>query len=235
MLVGLPFRAIVFDLDGTLIDSAGDLTSALNCVLTESGRAPVTLPQVKRMVGDGSAKLVERGFAASGVPISAADLPVRLARFLEVYEAGANDLTRPYDGVTDTLARLAARGLKLGVCTNKPGRATRLVLEALDLARYFTAIAGGDAFSVRKPDPGHVLGLLDRLGISPANAAMVGDNEHDAAAARAAGLPIILVSYGYARASLSDIAPDAVIDRFADLPAALERIGDRMGRNVVVP
>lgn len=227
----LSLRAIVFDLDGTLIDSAGDLATALNRVLDESGRTQVTLAQVKRMIGDGSAKLVERGFAATGAPPNAADIPTHLARFLEIYEAGADELTRLYEGVADTIAALDARGLKLGICTNKPDRATRGVLATFGLDRHFAAAAGGDAFSVRKPDPGHVLGVLARLGVQPAEAVMVGDNEHDAAAARAAGLPIILVSYGYARASLAEIAPDAVIDRFADLPAAL----DRIGRSAAVP
>lgn len=231
MLARHPLRAIVFDLDGTLIDSAGDLAAALNRVLAESGRTQVTLAQVKRMIGDGSAKLVERGFVATGALPSSVDLATHLARFLEIYEAGADELTRPYEGVADTLAHLAARGLKLGICTNKPDRATHRVLGAFNLASHFVAVAGGDAFPVRKPDPGHVLGVLARLGVPPADAVMVGDNEHDAAAARAAGLPIILVSYGYAHASLADIGPDAVIDRFADLPAAL----DRIWRDALVP
>lgn len=216
--------AVVFDLDGTLIDSAGDLAAALNRMLGEAGRPTVALAQVKRMIGDGSAKLIERGFAATGSVPAPAILKARLARFLELYEADSANLTRPYDGVAETLAALARRGLKLGVCTNKPDAATRRVLDELDLGSHFAAVAGGDAFAVRKPDPGHLLGLLDRLGVSPDAAIMVGDNEHDAAAARAAGLPIVLVSYGYARTPLAEIAPDAIIDRFADLPAALDRL-----------
>jgi len=219
-----PWRAIVFDLDGTLIDSAGDLAAALNRMLAESGRGQVTVAQFKRMIGDGSAKLVERGFAATGAIPDGATLQGKLARFLEIYEAASAVLTRPYQGVPETLGVLRARGLRLGVCTNKPDAATRRVLDDLGLAGQFDAIAGGDTFAVRKPDPGHLKGLLDQLAVPPSAAIMVGDNEHDAAAARSAGLPMILVSYGYARSPVAEIRPDAVIDRFDDLPAALDQL-----------
>jgi phosphoglycolate phosphatase len=214
---------LVFDLDGTLIDSAPDLRAALNEMLRERGRAPLSLPQVRSMIGDGAAALVARALEASGVePAGAASA---LPRFLQLYEADAVRLTRPYPEVPSTLAALRRRGYRTAICTNKPQHATYTVLEGLGLLPLFDGIAGGDRFAVRKPDPGHLVELIDSLGARIGAAAMVGDSEIDAAAAHAAGLPLVLMRYGYARSDPEALAADALLDDFADLPATLDRLG----------
>jgi len=214
---------LVIDLDGTLVDSAPDLQAALNEMLRERGLAPLSLPQVKRMIGDGAAAMVARALEASGIgPVGAENA---LPRFLQLYEADAVRLTQPYPRVPETLTALRRRGYRTAICTNKPQHATYAVLDGLGLLPLFDEIAGGDHFAVRKPDPGHLLGLIEEMGASVQRAAMIGDNEHDAAVARGAGVPLVLMRYGYARVEPASLAADALLDNFADLPAALDRLG----------
>jgi phosphoglycolate phosphatase len=213
---------LVFDLDGTLVDSAPDLHAALNQMLRERGRPALPLPQVKRMIGDGVPTLVSRALAASGAnPAAAAGA---LSRFLEIYEANAVRLTRPYPKVPETLASLRRQGYRTAICTNKPQRATIAVIEGLGMIELFDGIAGGDRFPVKKPDPGHLLGLIGELEARAEASAMIGDNENDAAAARAAGIPLVLMRYGYARVDPESLAADALLDHFAELPRALARL-----------
>ena len=214
---------LVFDLDGTLVDSAPDLRAALNEMLRERGRPPLSLPQVKRMIGDGAPALVARALAASGS--DPGDAASALPRFIELYEADAVRLSRAYPAVPETLVALRRRGYRTAICTNKPQNATLMVLEGLGLLPLFDGVAGGDRFPVRKPDPGHLLGLIGAIGARAEAAAMVGDSENDAAVARGAGLPLVLMRYGYARTDLESFAAEALLDHFADLPAALERLG----------
>jgi phosphoglycolate phosphatase len=214
---------LVFDLDGTLVDSVPDLRAALNQMLHERGRRSLSPPQVKRMVGDGAPALVARALAASGADPSEA--VGALPRFLEIYEANAAQLTRPYPGVPETLAALRRRGYRAAICTNKPQRATMAVLQGVGLLPFFDGVAGGDHFTVRKPDPGHLLGLISEMGASRAATAMIGDNENDAAAAHAAAVPLVLMRYGYARVDTDSLAADALLDRFSELPRTLDRLG----------
>jgi phosphoglycolate phosphatase len=211
---------LIFDLDGTLVDSAPDLHRSLNLVLAEQGRRPVSLADIRAMVGDGAAKLVERGFADTGEPVDPAARPALVERFLVHYSAGRHGLTQPFPGVAATLGHLQARGCRLGVCTNKPYRPTVDVLEILGLARFFDAVTGGDSLAVRKPDPGHLLGTLDLLGGSPDRTVMIGDSANDVAVARAARVPVVLVAYGYTRVPATELGADAVIERFDDLLSA---------------
>ena len=219
----MPDFLLVFDLDGTLIDTVPDLANALNQVLREHGYTPFASREVQNMVGDGIPALVTRGFAARGA--DAAEARAALPRFLAFYEANATNLSRAYPGVRETLHDLRRQGYRMAVCTNKAERATVAVLRGLDLFDLFDGIAGGDRFAVRKPDPGHLLGLIDELGGRPERAAMIGDNENDAAAAHAAGLPLILMRYGYARVEPATLEPAVLLDHFADLPEALQRLG----------
>lgn len=213
---------LVFDLDGTLVDSVPDLAAAVNALLGERGRPPLAQEAVKRMIGDGMPALLARALAAAGDPSeSAAVLP----RFLALYEANATRLSRPYPAVPETLAELRRRGYRTAVCTNKPQRATLVVLRGLGLLPLFDGIAGGDRFAVKKPAPGHLTGLIAELGGAADRAAMIGDNENDAAAAHAARVPLVLMRYGYARADPQTLGAAALLDEFADLPQTLERLG----------
>ena len=205
-------RAVVFDLDGTLIHSLPDLTAAVNDTLAEDGRAPLTEAEVGPMVGDGAHTLVERAFAArGGLPGPVAPL---LARFLGHYEPNATRLTRPFDGVVETLEHLKARGLVLAVCTNKPTAATHAILDELGLDHFFAVVVGGDDTPALKPDAAHVHTVLDRLGVSADEAVLVGDSINDVLAAKAAGVASIVVSFGYARTPARELGADLVVDDF---------------------
>lgn len=217
-----PIRAVAFDLDGTLVDSVADLMHASNALLAELGRPPVDLPSVRSFVGDGAPKLVERVLAATGGRPAPEEEARCLQRFLAIYEADPSAHSALYPGVADTLGRLAEAGLRLGVCTNKPMGATVRLLDDLGIAGFFAAVVGGDSYPTRKPSPEPVLGLLERLGVRPDEAAFVGDNEHDVAAARAAGVArVLVVPYGYTRVPLDDLPHDGILDGFADLAGRL--------------
>lgn len=219
-------EGLVLDLDGTLIDSAPDLHAAANILLAEAGREPLSLPAVVGMIGDGMPMLVERAFAATGAPPAEADMPHLARRFLEIYQDPSRDhLTRVYPGVPETLDRLRHEGLRLAVCTNKMEEAAVAVLRDLGLADRLDAVVGSDRVPARKPDPAHVLAALERIAVSAGRAALVGDGPNDVAAARGAGLPVVILSYGYSRAPADQLGADRVIDRFCDLPAALASIG----------
>jgi len=222
-------KAVVFDLDGTLVDSAPDLQAALNRLLAEEGRRPLALEDVTGMVGDGAARFVERGFAATGAAVTGPALDALVQRFLIDYEANACVATRPFPGVVEALARLKACGLALGVCTNKPAAATREVLAGVGLASYFDCVVGGDSVpGARKPDPRPVWAVLEGLGVPPAQAVVVGDSANDVAAAHAAGLPAIVVATGYTRVPPETLGAELVIDGFAQLPAAFADIRPRV-------
>ncbi|WP_020648950.1 phosphoglycolate phosphatase [Solimonas variicoloris] len=219
---GAPPRALLFDLDGTLVDSVGDLHACLNRLLAGRGLPPLAVAQVRTMVGDGVRKLLERGLAAVGADPGEATLDAAVAVFMADYLAHPVVQTRPYPGVAGTLAALHAAGLPMAVCTNKPEAASLAVLDALGLRRYFAAVIGGDSTPRRKPDPMPLKVALDRLGVATADAVMVGDGRHDADAARAAGTGFIGVDYGYGADGLAALQPPPRrLPRFADLPAAL--------------
>jgi phosphoglycolate phosphatase len=219
----MPGFLLLFDLDGTLIDSVPDLTNALNGILSERGYAPLVPEEVKPMVGDGIPALVARAFAARGG--SGEEAAELLPHYIAIYEANATRLTRPYPGVRETLAELRRRGYRTAICTNKLQRATVRVLRGLELDDLFDGVAGGDRYAVRKPDPGHLLQLIREMGGQPKRAAMIGDSENDAAAGHAASVPVLLMHYGYAQSDPQSLSPDAVVDSFAELPQALERLG----------
>jgi phosphoglycolate phosphatase len=219
-LPALVFPALVFDLDGTLVDSVPDLHRGVNHMLASYEAPALPIATVRRMVGDGVPALVGRALRAAGREMI--DAAAAIQRFLDFYESSATELTRPYPDVPETLERLAAAGHRLAVCTNKPLRPTALVLEALDLARFFSAIVGGDSLPLRKPDPAPLRLALDQLGVAPREAALIGDSEIDMATARNAGVYAMLVSYGYARIPIADIDADVVVERFGDVPAALQ-------------
>ncbi len=223
---GNSIEAVVFDLDGTLIDSAPDLRTAVNRMLAEKGRRTLGLGAVTAMVGDGVHKLVERALAATGKETpTGGELARSTRRFLGFYEGHGAVLTRAYAGAVEALKCLRKDGYALGICTNKPHGATCEILGALDLEGYFSAVLGGDSLGgVRKPDPRHLLAAVGRLGAGPENAVMVGDTENVVAAARGAGVPVIAVAFGYAKVPAKELGADAVIGHFDELPEAIRRL-----------
>lgn len=210
---------IVFDLDGTLVDSASDMHAAVNRILAGAGRSEITLAQTRTFIGDGVPKFVERAIAASGSALDTAALTAITADFLADYQDNASTLTRPFPDVVDTLRALRERGHRLAICTNKPQRASDNLLRDLGLAELFEVIGAGDRYPTRKPDPGHLLGVLAELGVGPDAAMMVGDNEHDAETARAAAVRFALVPYGYARAPLDTLPATFRLEGFEDILA----------------
>ena len=216
---------LICDLDGTLVDSLPDLAESLSILLAEAGRRALCEAEVRTMVGDGVAVLVERGFAATGARPEAAALAARVARFLEIYETRLTLRTRPYPGAEQALGQLRDAGWRLAVCTNKPERASREILAALGLDGLIEEVAGGDTFPLRKPDPGHILGLLGLMDAAPSAAVMLGDGANDVAAAHAARLPAIAVSHGYGTTPAAALGAERVIDHFDELPGALAALG----------
>lgn len=211
-------RTAIFDLDGTLVDSRPDIRAALNRLMAARGQPPFALEEVTRFIGDGVPVLLQRAFAARGLPAD----PTALPAFIADYEANAAVETRPFPGMVAALDSLSAAGWRMAVCTNKPERAARLLLEALGLGGRFAALGGGDSFPVRKPDPAHVLATLGAAGGEPAHAVMVGDHHNDIASGRGAGLPAVFCLWGYGLPEMADGAPAAAAPE--ELPALLERL-----------
>jgi len=213
---------ILFDLDGTLADTAPDLAATLNVVLSEIGAKPVAPDDVRHMVGHGARRLIENSLKACGRYPDDDALDRLTARFIVHYGEHIAVESCPFPGVEAALGALKRGGGKLAVCTNKTEALSVKLLRALDLGGYFDVIAGADTFPVRKPDPGHLLMAVERVAGDPSRAVMVGDSETDVRAARAAGLPIIGVTFGYTPTPIQEFEPDAVISHFDALIPALE-------------
>lgn len=211
-------EAIVWDLDGTLVDSAPDLRTALNAVLDKRGFFTHSLETVRSMIGAGVPKLVERGFNAVGVRVDATQLHALVEIFKEEYKTCATDLTRPYAGIVDALEQIRTLNIPMGVCTNKPEAFTRQILEGLGLSRFFSSVVGGDTTDRRKPDPLPLLTCLQGLDAKPAASLMIGDSAHDVHAAHAAGVFVGVVPWGYRSAPVEDLGADFILRDLAALP-----------------
>ncbi|HEV2364400.1 MAG TPA: phosphoglycolate phosphatase [Caulobacteraceae bacterium] len=216
--------AIVFDLDGTLVDTAPDLVGTLNELLLAEGAPPLALDVARPLIGGGARRLMARGWAAAGLELDPARMPELYDRFIAAYRARIADHSVPFPGVEEALEELAAGGAKLAVCTNKPTALSLELLSRLGLAARFRAIVGPEFAPAPKPDPRHLLAALERLGARPDRALMVGDSPADAAAARDAGAGLVLVSYGYTETPAADLSPDALVDDFAELPQTCARL-----------
>lgn len=214
------FDLVIFDLDGTLVDTSPDLCAALNHALEDIGRPAVDADTVRHLVGHGARALIERGLALSGTA-DEATVERALPAFLRFYAAHIADGSRPYEGAEAAMDALAAAGTTLAVCTNKPVALAEQLIAALGWTSRFAAVLGGDSIAVRKPDPAHVVATARAAGHGLERALFIGDTSVDVAAARAAGVPVIVVGFGFADRPAADLGGDAVIASFAELPAAM--------------
>lgn len=185
--------SVIFDLDGTLIDSLPDVIAASNRLLAKAGRRTISLAEGATMVGEGPVPLIERLYEATGEPAEAGELPILVDRYLEFYRAHPADETIVYPGVVEALETLAAQGTPMGICTNKPHEMSVVVLAALGLDRYFSSVIGGGALPIRKPDPAHLFAVVDGIGSRREDCVYVGDSPTDIETARRAHMPIIAV------------------------------------------
>ncbi|MDH4021195.1 MAG: phosphoglycolate phosphatase [Xanthomonadales bacterium] len=213
--------AVVWDLDGTLVDSAPDLAAALNTVLDMRGFFTHSIDTVRTMIGNGVPKLVERGFNAVGVRPDPEQLDELIAVFVKEYKACATDNTRAYPGIVSALQEIQSMNIPMGVCTNKPEAFTRQILDGLDLSGYFSSVVGGDSTSSRKPDPEPVLACLRGLVSEPASSLMIGDSVHDVHAAHAAGVTVGVVPWGYRSAPVEALGADFVLSDASALPGMI--------------
>ena len=218
-------RAVVFDLDGTLVDTAADIHAILAEVLVEAGLPAPDLAAVRAMIGDGARVLIERALATIGQPTDAATIDRFLRRFTERYAELPCRHSVPYDGAPQLLAALRGDGWRLGLCTNKPHAPTIGLLAALGLEDALDAVIGGDRLpGIHKPDARHLAAVLGELNVAPSAAVMVGDSRNDLLTASALDVPCILVSFGYTAVPARDLGAAAVVDRLAEVPAALARL-----------
>ena len=215
---------VVCDLDGTLVDSAPDLAGALNTVLAEQGIPTVPFEEVRLLVGGGALVLIKRALARIDDP-ERYDTARMFDRFLEVYRSRLTRESRPYPGVADALRSLAGRGHPLAVCTNKPEGLARRMLDELGLDFFGGAVVGGDTFDFRKPDRRTLEAAAERAGGDPQRAVLIGDSRTDVETARNAGVPMILVSYGYRTDPIDVLVPDFVVHEFGSVPATVRRLG----------
>ena len=215
---------IVFDLDGTLVDSAPDLAYSIDQMLIRLGRAPAGLEKVRGWVGNGMPMLVQRALTGEQWPSAEpAGLGEALATYMDIYAENLSARTRLYEGARECLHALRERGLRMACITNKHSRFTRPLLEQLGVADYFDAIASADQFARHKPDPEPLLKTAERLGVSPDESMMVGDSPADAEAARNAGFMLALVPYGYhGGKGVEALKPDLILESLAELPARVD-------------
>ena len=215
---------VAFDLDGTLVETAPDLIAATNHVLNRAGLAPMAPEILRPAISYGALAMITKGFAQHGVTLSRADAEAELEQFLAYYTANIAATSHAYPGLEAALDHLAAQGARLAVCTNKRAGMSEQLLSDLRLRPRFAALAGRDTFPVCKPHPDHLIGAIRMAGGDPSRAIMVGDSNVDIATAKAAGIPIVAVTFGYTEIPVHEQSPDAVIDHYDELIPAIERI-----------
>ena len=219
-----PPRIVVFDLDGTLVDTAPDLINALNFVLDREGLPPVPLAAARNMIGAGARKLIERGLEVEGGTVTVGKLDRMMRDFIDYYAEHIADESRPFEGLEAALDDLEGRGYRFAVCTNKLEWLSKLLLDRLGITRRFAAICGADTFGVAKPDPAILHQTIARAGGQAPASVMVGDSGTDIGAARRAGIPVVGVSFGYTDVPLAELKPDRLIEHMKELPDAVESL-----------
>jgi phosphoglycolate phosphatase len=217
-------RTVVFDLDGTLVDTAPDLIGALNFILKREGLPPVPLKSARTLIGAGVRRLLERGLEVDGRHAGVDDINRLTDDFIDYYAAHIADASQPFDGLESALDDLDAQGYRFAVCTNKLEGLSKLLLDRLGLSGRFAAICGADTFGVSKPDPAILQQTVARAGGQLSTAVMVGDAGPDIGVARRAGIPVIGVEFGYTEVPIADLKPDRLIGHMSELPAAVEAL-----------
>jgi phosphoglycolate phosphatase len=215
---------IVFDLDGTLVDTAPDLIATLNIILAREGLPPVPYDQARTLIGGGAKAMIARAMTVEGRSLSPGQLETLFADFIDHYAVHIADESRLFPGLERALDQLTESGFGLAVCTNKLEMLSRKLLDTLDLTRRFSFICGQDTFGVPKPDPDVLRKTIAAASGRSTNAVMVGDSETDVLTARAAGVPIIAVDFGYTPRPIAEFRPDRVIGHFDELPDAIASI-----------
>jgi phosphoglycolate phosphatase len=218
---------IVFDLDGTLVDTAPDLIDSLNVLFAREGLEPIDPAAGRTMIGGGVKRLIERGLAAQGRAFTPAHVDELYSAYVAHYAEHIADRSRPYPGVEAALDRLATRGARFAICTNKLAWLSVRLLERIGLAPRFAAICGPDTFGIQKPDPEMLRRTARAAGGDIARTVMVGDSATDIRTARAAGVPVIAVDFGYTEVPVEQLDPDRIIGHFDALPAAVEAVASR--------
>lgn len=221
---------VVFDLDGTLAETAPNIMATLNIILQQEGLAALPLERARELVGAGARALIERGFKVSGRPLDAQRLEELFEEFLLIYAEDVASTSHLYDGVIEAMDALSSAGYALAVCTNKPILHTRLILDHFGISGRFAAVAGRDSFPFHKPDPRHLTMTIDAAKADKARAVMIGDSRTDIATAKAARIPCICVPFGYTDVPIETLEPDLVIQHFEALPAAVSQILGSKGR-----
>jgi phosphoglycolate phosphatase len=217
-------RTVVFDLDGTLVDTAPDLINALNFILDREGLPPVPLQSARTMIGAGARRLIERGLELEGRVAGVDDITRLTSDFIDHYAAHIADASRPFEGLEAALDDLQAQGCRLAVCTNKLEWLSKLLLDQLNLTARFSAICGADTFGVSKPDPAILQQTVARAGGHISRTVMVGDAGPDVGVARRARVPVIGVEFGYTEIPMAELKPDLLISHMRQLPAAMDRL-----------
>jgi phosphoglycolate phosphatase len=220
----MPALTVVFDLDGTLVDTAPDLIDTLNVVFGREGLPPVPAAAARNMIGGGSRRMVELALNREGRNLAVNQIDRLYADFIAHYSMHVADRSRPFPGLESALDELASQGCSFAVCTNKLESLSRLLLDALGLASRFAAICGQDTFGIQKPDPEILRRTVARAGGDIGCAVMVGDSASDIDVARAAGVPVIAVAFGYTEIPVSTLGPDRIIGHFNDLPDAIRAL-----------
>jgi phosphoglycolate phosphatase len=220
----MPDRAVIFDLDGTLVDTAPDLMRATNHVLGLLGRRPISMEEVRSFVGHGARALLTRGLNATGGLPSGYDVEPDYNRFVDFYAHNIAGGSAPFPGVIRLLQRLKDEGFGLGVCTNKLEGLSVLLLEALDMRHFFGAVVGPDTVGIAKPDPRPFEETVTRLGLDSPRAVMIGDSETDILTARNAGVPVIGVPFGYTPRPVQEFGPDRMISHFDEAYDAIQEL-----------
>jgi len=220
----MPAPTIVFDLDGTLIDTAPDLVDTLNVIFGREGLAPLPYATARNFIAGGARVMIARGIEAERRVLPPDKLEQLFEDFIAHYSEHLADRSRPFPGLTDALDVLALRGCQFAVCTNKLERLSVLLLDKLNLRDRFVAICGQDTFGIQKPDPEILRRTVAAAGGTLQNAVMIGDSITDIRTARAAGVPIVAVDFGYTEHPIAEFDPDRVISHFAELPASIAAV-----------